>query len=79
VSFYKRKKGLLKKAIEISKLCGVKVVLCIVDSCEKVTLYSSEDLSKMSESYILPNIDDYLTSDIVILNLFSMKITSKKI
>lgn len=43
VTFYKRKKGLLKKAMELSVLCGVKVLLSIVDKNEKVTIYSSEN------------------------------------
>lgn len=31
VTFCKRKKGLLKKAIELSKLCGINVSLYIFD------------------------------------------------
>lgn len=42
VTFYKRKRGLLKKAMELSLLCGVKVFLGIVDKNEKVMIFSSE-------------------------------------
>ncbi len=43
VTFYKRKKGLLKKAMEISILCGVKVFMFINDLKEtKMVQYQSE-------------------------------------
>jgi hypothetical protein len=42
VTFYKRKKGLLKKAMELSLLCEVKMLLGIVDKNDKVMIYSSE-------------------------------------
>ena len=42
VTFYKRKRGLLKKAMELSLLCESKIFLCIVDKVEKLTIYSSE-------------------------------------
>jgi hypothetical protein len=53
VTFYKRKKGLLKKAMELSLLCEVKVFLCIVDKNDRMMIFSSEeDLSKFKEKHL---------------------------
>jgi hypothetical protein len=43
VTFYKRKKGLLKKAMELSLLCDVKVFLTIVDKNHRMMIFSSEE------------------------------------
>jgi hypothetical protein len=43
VTFYKRKKGLLKKAMELSLLCDVKVFLTIVDKNQRMMIFSSEE------------------------------------
>ena len=54
VTFYKRKRGLLKKAMELSLLCDVKCFLCIVDKNEKVLVFSSEeDINSMINNYCL--------------------------
>ena len=54
VTFYKRKRGLLKKAMELSLLCDVKVLMCIVDKNDKTTIYSSDpNLKKFVASYLL--------------------------
>jgi hypothetical protein len=55
VTFYKRKRGLLKKAMELSLLCDVKLFLCIVDKNDKVMIFSSE---KIVKSFI----DNYIVS-----------------
>jgi|LauGreDrversion4_2_1035121.scaffolds.fasta_scaffold924569_1 hypothetical protein len=44
--------------------------MCIVDTYEKVTLFSTEELRKMCENYIQPNINNYITSDIVIQSFY---------
>jgi hypothetical protein len=55
VTFYKRKKGLLKKAMELSLLCDVKVFLCIVDKNEKTMIFSSEkNIKDLVNSFIVP-------------------------
>src|SRR4051812_27230757 len=54
VTFYKRKRGLLKKAMELSLLCGVKVFLGIVDKNDKVMIFSSEnEITPLLNKYML--------------------------
>lgn len=42
VSYYKRKKGLLKKAMELSLLCDIEVFLTIVDRNSNLSIFSSK-------------------------------------
>jgi hypothetical protein len=52
VTFYKRKKGLVKKSIELSLLCEAKILLCVLDKNEKLTTYISDsDTLKDLEEY----------------------------
>ena len=58
VTFYKRKRGLLKKAAELSLLCDVKVLLFIVDKNDKVMIFSSEeDITNAVNNYCV-NVKD---------------------
>jgi len=54
VTFNKRKRGLLKKAMELSLLCDVKCFLCIVDKTDQSMIYSSEtDVPNFVNTFIL--------------------------
>lgn len=52
VTFYKRKKGLIKKSMELSLLCEAKIMLCVLDKNEKMSIYVSDrETSKDFEDY----------------------------
>ena len=56
VTFYKRKRGIIKKAMELALLCEVKIFMCIVDKNDKTSIYSSENnISNFLSYYILNN------------------------
>lgn len=52
VTYYKRKRGLLKKAMELALLCDVKVFLSIVDWSDRVMIYSSEDAESFKNTFL---------------------------
>jgi len=58
VTLYKRKKGLIKKSMELSLLCEAKVLLCVLDKNEKLTTYisDSETLKDFEEFFFNENI-----------------------
>ena len=59
VTFYKWKKGLLKKAMELSLLCESKVFLCIVDKNDRMMIFSSEsDIAAFKQKYL----DDHVNA-----------------
>ncbi len=52
VTFYKRKKGLIKKSMELSVLCDVKVFLLVCDKNDKMSVFSSDnETSKFKENF----------------------------
>lgn len=57
VTFYKRKKGLLKKAMELSILCGAKVYMYVVDMNSRKAVHFESD--KESINSILTRNDLY--------------------
>jgi hypothetical protein len=71
VTFYKRKRGLLKKAMELSLLCDVEVFLCIVDKNEKMMIFSSEnDIKDFKNKYLDKYTDArelYTLNDVIFL------------
>jgi hypothetical protein len=73
VTFYKRKRGLIKKSMELSLLCEVKVLLCIVDKNDKLVVYSSDGVttSLMKNALNNENIQkEYLTNSDVNFFIF---------
>lgn len=53
LAYYKRKKGLYKKAMELSMLCDVEIFLAIVDKKNNLSVYSStHTLSSFVNKYL---------------------------
>jgi len=77
VTFYKRKRGLLKKAMELSLLCESKIFLCIVDKVEKLTIYSSEnDINKFLGTYLQKINQNKIQKDILSNNDYNTLFTN---
>ena len=52
VAFCKRKRGFLKKAIELSQLCGQDILIIIYDKeKERVVQFSSKEDFQMKDAY----------------------------
>ena len=91
MTFCKRKRGLLKKAAELGRLCGVKVALLFTDMAECVHYFTTDPsigvqyehtLSKMKEGsclfrYLPENVESlFITS--ILLNLL-MNLRNQKL
>jgi MADS-box transcription factor len=55
VTYYKRRKGLFKKAIELAKLCSVNVFLGIVDKKGNFSFFCSGNIMKQHLEKYLKN------------------------
>ena len=67
ITYLKRKKGLIKKAMELSLLCGSKILMAIVSNeQEQVSIFCSEN---SIETFI----NNYLTPPLKTNYIFSLK------
>jgi hypothetical protein len=57
VTFTKRKFGLMKKAYELSVLCGCEIALMIFNSNDRLFQYASSDMDKVLLKYAEYNVD----------------------
>jgi MADS-box transcription factor len=81
VTFYKRKKGLIKKAMELSLLCKVNVGLAIIDKRGGLSIFHSDNeikaalqkylsgLSRAKEDLKLEQVCQYIKILIYIIHL----------
>ena len=53
MTFTKRKNGLMKKAMELSVLCGCDIALVIFNANAKLFQYSSTDMDSVLQRYSL--------------------------
>ena len=73
-TFYKRKKGLIKKALELSVLCDVEVFLVIVDKKKRLSITSTNNSAINFINSYLMNIDNlHIKEEIVIKDYTKFK------
>lgn len=64
VTFAKRKNGLIKKATELSVLCGCDVALLVFNSNQKLSIYSSRDVNELIVRYTeYPEVPELKTTE----------------
>ena len=67
-TFLKRKKGLIKKAMELAVLCDTDVLVAMIPrENKKLTLFSTKKLEEFKSSFLTntkPNSDSYSLSDV---------------
>ena len=57
LTFYKRRNGLIKKAMELSLLCNSQILLCIVENNKTVLFSSSSNAQAIVKDFITPSIE----------------------
>ena len=62
ITYYKRKKGLIKKAMELSLLCDVEIFLVIVDQKDRLSITSSKSIKDFINKNII-NINNRIVKE----------------
>ena len=62
ITYYKRKKGLIKKAMELSLLCDVEIFLVIVDQKDRLSITSSKSIQEFINKNII-NINNRIVKE----------------
>lgn len=72
VTLYKRRKGLLKKSMELSLLCDAQVLLCVYDKNGKMMIYSSDSntTGTIFQNFTKDNVikENFSNTQVTILN-----------
>ena len=66
ITYYKRKKGLIKKAMELSLLCDVEIFLIIVDQKDRLSITCSKSIHDFINKNII-NINNRIVKEIFTL------------
>ena len=66
ITYYKRKKGLIKKAMELSLLCDVEIFLIIVDQKDRLSITCSKSIHDFINQNII-NINNRIVKEIFTL------------
>ena len=65
VTFSKRRRGLFKKAYELSTLCDAEIALMVFSATGKLFEYSSSRFFSLSISFYFPYFIMYVTIDVI--------------
>lgn len=63
VTFQKRKTGLMKKAMELSKLCNCRIGLIVFDANGKIYDCKTEDMTSLVKEYLTSDVHESNTVD----------------